>query len=158
MVTPTKVTTILTVALVGIVIGALVEFALSATGHPVIILPISLALVLAVLGGIIVSLAIPIRRMIKNPKAPKVDPLFATRILMLAKACSITGALLAGVGVGAVGYLLTRSFISAGAAWQTAATILGASVLLAGGLVAEHFCKVPPSDDKDETRESPASA
>ncbi|MBX3089827.1 MAG: DUF3180 domain-containing protein [Cryobacterium sp.] len=157
-ITTTKPTTIVALAVAGIAVGALVEFGLAASGRPVIILPITLAIALAALGGIIVSLAVPIRRMTKVAKAPKVDPFYATRILMLAKACSITGALMFGVGIGAVVYLLTRTVVSTGVTWQSAATILGAGVLLAGGLVAEHLCRVPPGKDDDEAGEHAAGA
>ena len=32
---------------------------------------------------------------------------------------------------------------------------LGAAILLAGGLVAEHFCTLPPDDDDDHDNEGP---
>lgn len=147
---PTRISTLLAVAVIGVAIATFGEFALATSGRPVIILPITLPIALAVLGGIIVTLAIPIRRMVRSSKAPKVDPFYATRIAMLAKASAITGAIMTGVGIGAVVYLLTRSIVSTSAAWQSAATIIGGGVLLAGGLLAEYFCRVPPSKG-DET-------
>lgn len=154
---PTRIVTIVMVVVVGIAIGTLSEFALAITGRPVIILPITLPIALAVLGGIIIALAVPIRRMTGNAKAPKVDPFYATRIAMLAKASAITGALMSGIGMGVVGYLLTRSIVSTSAAWQSSATILGGVVLLVGGLVAEYLCRVPP-DKGDEAKNGEGAA
>ncbi len=143
----TRVTTLVILGVGGAAIGALGELALVSSGRPIVNLPITLAIALAVIGGIVVSLAVPILRMTRATNAPRVDPFYATRILMLAKACAVTGALVAGVGVGVLAYLLTRSVVGVGSVTQAIAAIVGAGVLLAGGLVAEHMCRVPPEDD-----------
>lgn len=145
----TRITTLIVLAVVGAALGALGELALVSSGRPIVNLPITLAVALAVIGGIVVSLAVPILRMTRAANAPRVDPFYATRILMLAKACAVTGALVAGVGVGVLAYLLTRSVIGVGSVTQAIAAIVGAGVLLAGGLVAEHMCRVPPEDDDE---------
>ena len=145
----TRVPTLLVAATIGGVVGALLELALTVNGRPIINLPITLAIALAVIGGIIVSLSVPIRRMTHGGAAP-VDPFYATRVLMLAKASALTGALITGFGVGVLAYLLTRSVVGVGSVTQAIACIAGAGVLLAGGLVAEHMCKIPPRDDDDD--------
>lgn len=155
----TRVTTIILLAVIGAAIGAFGELALVSTGRPIVNLPITLAIALAVIGGIVVSLAIPILRMTRATTAPRVDPFYATRVLVLAKACAMTGALVAGVGVGVLAYLLTRSVIGVGSVTQAIAAIVGAGVLLAGGLIAEHMCRVPPEDDdKNGPGKEPAKA
>lgn len=151
----TRVTTLIALAVVGAAIGSLVELALQANGKPIIGLPITLAIALAVIGGIVVTLAIPIRRMTRATTAPRVDPFYATRIVMLAKASALTGSLIAGVGIGVLVYLLTRSVIGVGSVTQAIATILGAGVLLAGGLLAERMCSVPPEDDDNDPGKDP---
>ncbi len=145
----TRVTTLLVLALIGAAIGSLVELALQANGRPIIGLPVTLAIALAVIGGIVVSLAVPIRKMTRATSAPRVDPFYATRIVMLAKASAVTGSLMVGVGIGVLAYLLTRSIIGVGSVTQAIATLIGAGVLLAGGLLAEHMCSIPPRDDDD---------
>lgn len=154
----TRVTTLILLAVVGAAVGSLVELALVANGRPIVNLPITLAIALAVIGGIVVTMAVPIRRMTRATTAPRVDPFYATRILMLAKACALTGSLVAGVGIGVLVYLLTRSVIGVGSVTQTIAAIIGAGVLLAGGLVAEHMCRVPPGDDENDPGKEPVKA
>lgn len=154
----TRVTTLVALAVAGAAVGALGELALVASGRPIVNLPITLAIALAVIGGIVVSLAVPILRMTRAASAPRVDPFYATRILMLAKACAVTGSLIVGVGLGVLAYLLTRSVVGVGSVTQTVAAIAGAGVLLAGGLVAEHMCRVPPGDDENDPGKEPAKA
>jgi hypothetical protein len=77
------------------------------------------------------------------------------RVVVLAKACSLSGALLTGAGVGILVYLLSRDVIPGNnAVLQTALALAGAVVLLAGGLIAEAFCTLPPDDDDDDEPES----
>ena len=149
----TRVPTLLILAVIGGAAGALLEIALAASGRPIVSLPITLAIALPVIGGIVVTLAVPIRRMTRGNGKPRVDPFYATRIVMLAKASALTGALVAGFGIGVLAYLLTRSVIGVGSVTQAIATIVGAGVLLAAGLVAERMCTVPPHDDNDPGKE-----
>jgi hypothetical protein len=154
----TKVTTLLIVAVLGAAVGAIVELALAATGRPIIPLPVTLGIALAVIGAIVITMAVPILRMVRSTTAPRVDPFYATRVVMLAKACALTGALGVGVGVGVLAYLLTRSIIGVGSVAQAITTIVGAGVLLAGGLIAEHMCRTPPNDDDNDSGREPAQA
>jgi len=137
-------------AVLGGIAGGLLELALSATGRAIIVLPITLAIALAAIGGIVVSLALPIRRSTRGKSSTPVDPFYATRVLVLAKAGALTGSLGVGVGVGILVYLLTRSVVPLGSVAPTAAVIVGAAVLLAGGLVAEHMCTIPPGSGGDD--------
>ncbi|MEO6942195.1 MAG: DUF3180 domain-containing protein, partial [Terrimesophilobacter sp.] len=98
------------------------------------------------------------RRMTRATNAPRVDPFYATRIVMLAKACALTGALIAGIAAGVLAYLLTRSIIGVGSVAQAITTIVGAGVLLAGGLLAEHMCRIPPGDDDNDPGKEPVKA
>lgn len=154
----TRVSTLTLAAVVGGAVIAMSNLALATNGRPVISLPLTLGIALAAIGGIIVTTAVPILRMTRSTSAPRVDPFYATRIVMLAKACAITGALGVGVGVGALAYTLTRSAIPVGSVAQAIVTIVGAGLLLAGGLVAEHMCRIPPSDDDKEPGKEPVQA
>lgn len=154
----TRVTTLTVVAVLGAAAGGITEQALAANGRPIIALPITLGIALAVIGGIVVTMAMPIRRMTRATNAPRVDPFYATRIVMLAKASAITGALAVGVGAGVLVYLLTRSVIGVGSVAQVLVTVVGAGVLLAGGLLAEHMCRIPPDDDDDDPGKDPVRA
>ncbi|HET8896035.1 MAG TPA: DUF3180 domain-containing protein [Protaetiibacter sp.] len=154
----TRITTLIVLGVVGAAGGAILELLLAANGRPIASLPITLGIALAVIGGIVVTLAIPIRRMTRATSAPRVDPFYATRIVMLAKACALTGALIAGVGAGVLAYLLTRTVIGVSSVAQAITTIVGAGVLLAGGLLAEHMCRIPPGDDDNDPGKEPVKA
>ena len=56
-----------------------------------------------------------------------------------------------GVGLGITAFLLTRTVVAPPSTiWMGVATAIGAALLLAGGLVAEHFCTLPPDEPDDE--------
>jgi uncharacterized membrane protein len=148
-VTKTRPTIILLIGVLGIAGGWFVQVARVATGRSVVVPPYSLALVLALLGVAIVFYAVPVYRVVQRTATRPVDPFYATRVVLLAKASSITGSLLGGIGVGFLAFLLTRSVIPAvGSVSMTAFATVGAAVLLAGGLIAEKMCTLPPDDDQ----------
>ena len=63
-----------------------------------------------------------------------------------------------GFGIGITLFLLTRSVVpAADTVWLALATAIGAALLLAGGLVAEAFCTLPP-DDPEAEKETHAHA
>ncbi|CAN5241476.1 hypothetical protein BH09ACT6_BH09ACT6_13280 [soil metagenome] len=147
----TSPTSLIILGLIGVVVTALLEFALAAAGRPVVIPPVTLAIALAAIGIILIVLAVPIRRLAQGKAAEPVDPFYATRIVMLAKASALGGALITGVGIGVLVYLLTRPVAPAlGSVGLAVATIVGAAILLTCGLVAEFMCRIPPGDDDDD--------
>ena len=107
--TRTKVTTIILLLAAGAVGAAFLESALAASGRPILIPPFTLPAALVAIGVIIVLLALPIRRKVKGTRKAPIDPFYATRVAMLAKASSISGAFLFGGGGGVILYLTTRS-------------------------------------------------
>ncbi|MFK4728793.1 DUF3180 domain-containing protein [Agromyces mediolanus] len=137
-------------AAVGLVLGYLGDLAIVSAGGNALVPPISLAITLVGVGAVVVALAWPIRRSVKGT-GRRVDPFHAMRVAVLAKACSLSGALVAGFGIGITIFLLTRTVVpQAGTVWLAAATAIGAALLLVAGLVAEHFCTLPPDDHEDE--------
>lgn len=131
----------------GAVVAFLVELAIAASGRPIIVPPLSLSLTLVALGVAVALLAWPIRRAVKAKVRVHVDPFRALRTAVLAKACALSGALFSGFGVGLVVYLLSRQAVPAGETLLLAvATGVGGALLLAGGLLAELFCTLPPDD------------
>ncbi len=146
----TNVGVLVLLAAVGGVGGAFLETGLTASGRAIVLPPYTLALALAAIGGIVISLAVPIRRLTRGTATGPVDPYYATRVLVLAKASALTGALLTGFGIGVTFYLLTRSIVAGASVGQSVVTVAGAGVLLAGGLIAERMCMIPPRDDDDD--------
>ncbi|RXZ45219.1 DUF3180 domain-containing protein [Agromyces binzhouensis] len=147
----THASTLVAFAVVGLAVGYLGELALVAGGATALVPPISLAVTLIGIGAIVVLVAWPIRQAVRGERSRRVDPFRAARIAVLAKASSVTGALVLGVGIGITIFLLTRSVLPpAGTIWMAVATAIGAALLLIGGLVAEHFCTLPPDDPEEE--------
>ena len=146
--TRTKPLHLFMLAVAGAAIMWFVETALATSGRPVIIPPFTLAVALVLIGVIIVAMAWPVRKVARGDRTRRVDPFYATRVVVLAKASSLGGALLAGAGLGIAGYLLSRSVLPAvGSVTMSIATAVGAIILLVGGIVAENWCTIPPDDD-----------
>jgi Protein of unknown function (DUF3180) len=144
-------------AVVGAGAGWLVDVILTAFGAAVATLPFTLALSLAVIAVLVLVFAVPVRRAVRDRENHTVDPFYATRVLVLAKASSVAGSLLFGAAVSIVAYLLTRTVIAAvGSIFSSGACVVGAVVLVVCGLVAESMCSIPP-DDKDKGERDPAS-
>ncbi|WP_348788917.1 DUF3180 domain-containing protein [Leifsonia sp. NPDC080035] len=153
----TRPTSLIGLGVVGLVVGFLGELAASGMGAPVFIPPLTLPITLVAVAIIIVAFAVPIRRAVRGRSSRRVDPFQATRIVVLAKACSLSGSLLVGAGAGILAYLLTRDVLPAGnAVLLTALGLVGAVVLLVAGLVAESFCALPPDDDTDSEESADA--
>jgi hypothetical protein len=150
-VTKTRPSILLLVAVLGGGVGWFVETALVASGRPAVVPPISLAAVLALIGILVVALALPVFKVVRGTATTRVDPFYATRVVVLAKASSITGALLGGAALAFLVFLLTRSVVPGGDALVPAiATAVAAVVLVAGGLIAERMCTLPPDEDTPE--------
>ena len=147
---------LLVLALAGGVLAWLVQLGLAASGRPVVIPPTTLGVALALIGVVIVTMAWPVRRVARRRPGARGDPFYATRVVMLAKASSLAGALLGGAGVGVLAYLLTRSVLPAVSSIAMAViAAVGAILLLVAGLVAEHWCTIPPDDDDEQARREP---
>jgi len=143
---------VLLVAVGGILTWGL-ETTLAASGRAVLIPPFTLGVALLLIGVLVVIMALPVRRVARRVPGATVDPFYATRVVMIAKASSLAGALLAGGGLGVGFYLLSRAVLPAvGSITMAFAAALGAVVLLVAGLVAENMCTIPP-DDPDQTQD-----
>ena len=137
----------------GFAVAWFTQTVLVSMGRAVAIPPVTLAVALVAIGVIIVVMALPVRRVARRVAGASIDPFYATRVVMLAKASSLAGALLGGAGLGIVAYLITRSVVpDLGSITTAIAAAVGALVLLIGGLVAEHMCSLPPDDEKPPAR------
>jgi hypothetical protein len=144
-------------ALAGIVTW-LLESALTASGATLPVPPLTLAITLMLIGIVVVLFAIPVRRAVRDRENHRVDPFYATRVVVLAKASSIVGSLLFGATLSIVIYLLSRSVVAAvGSVFTSGVAVLGSVVLVICGLVAENMCSIPP-DDKDKDERTPATS
>jgi hypothetical protein len=139
-----------------VVLGAGVGFLLDqllttmgrATFTPSLFLPVLLVLIAAAALGV----AWPVRHSVRT--GIRIDPFRALRAATLARASSLLGAILAGVGVGLLLFLLTRPIDPpVGSTVAMVALIAGALVLVIAALVAEQFCTLPKDPDDSEPRE-----
>jgi membrane protease YdiL (CAAX protease family) len=151
---------LIALGVVGAVLGFVVESLLVASGRPRFDPPLTLPFALVVIGVLIVLLAVPVRRSTRGDlderRRRRIDPFYATRVVVLAKASALSGALLAGAGLGILSWLLTRSVVAGvGSTVMAVAAAAGAILLMVAGLVAEHLCTVPP-DEHDDGSAAPA--
>jgi hypothetical protein len=149
----TRASTLLSVAVVAAVAGFALDAVLASRQAPTLFLATPLGVTLAFIGVAVVLMARPVRRHARDGAARQrtVDPLYATRVVVLAKASSICGALLGGFALGLVVYLLTRSALpSLGSTLPNVVAVGGGLVLTVCALVAEHMCVAPPGDDDDD--------
>jgi hypothetical protein len=129
-----------------------IQSLLIATGQPAVVPPWTWGLILGVLGVVMVFLARPIRRRLVAPHQERlIDPFYATRVLLLAKASVIAGSIFAGGAAGLGIVVLSRALAPGGSLGLFVGAVLGAIVLTVGGLVAERWCVVPPDSPEDDS-------
>lgn len=154
----TRPLTLVIYAIAAAIVAWFLQSALTASGASAIIPPFTLAILLALIGLVVVAFALPVRRAVRDRENHRVDPFYATRVVVLAKASSIAGSLIFGATVAIVSYLLTRSVIGGvGSIFTSGAGVLGSVILLACGLIAENMCSIPPDDRDKGDKNDPAS-
>jgi len=141
---------------VGAVVMFVAELVLVRVGQPIVGLPVSLGVTLVLIGFVIPGLAWPVRQVTRGSASPDVtrtaagvNPFYAMRVVLLAKAGSLTGAVLMGAGVGVGVFVLTRAVIIWPTVVSSAIATLGGVVLVVGSLLAEHWCQIPPTDSPE---------
>lgn len=154
----TRLSSLVGLGLIGVVVAFLVDLGVAAAGRPVLVPPLSLPVTLVLVAAIVLGFAIPIYRATRGTKKVRIDPFRAMRVAVLAKASSLSGALVLGAGLGILVYLGSRAVPAVGSIWLAVATIVGAAILLIAGLVAEHLCTIPPGDDEDDAVPEPHHA
>lgn len=137
-------------AALGVAGGFALDQALTAAGRPTFTPAWTLPILLVLLGGLVVALAVPIRRAVRGAARP-VNPFRAMRVAVLAQASSIVGAALGGFGGGLWLFLATRPVPpSLGSMGTAIATAICGAVLVAAALVAEHLCTIGKDDDDSQ--------
>jgi hypothetical protein len=149
-VTRTRPLTLVVLVVLGAGAGLVLQSVLAALGQPKLRPEFTLAITLVLIAAAAVTLAVPVRRATRGNPAHRVDPFYATRVVVLAKASAIGGALLSGAGLGFVIELVLRSGDPGGDAFLRVFSVLGGGVaLMIGGLVAEALCTVPKDSGDD---------
>ncbi|WP_022879129.1 DUF3180 domain-containing protein [Microbacterium sp. B19] len=153
----TGATILLVAALVGLVVGFLVDTVLTSTGRPTFVPAASLPTILVLLGVVVVAFAVPIFRASRGRSGRRIDPFRALRIAMLAKASSLVGAAATGFALGLLAFVFTRPFTpSLGSLGSIIATAVCGALLVVAGLVAEQLCTIRKDDDDEHPGSSGA--
>jgi hypothetical protein len=142
---------LLLAALLGVAAGFLLDQVLTSSGRPTFAPAVTLPILLLLLGAVVIALAIPIRRATRGTGTVAVNPFRAVRVAMLAKASSIVGAAIGGMGIGLLAFVTTRPVVpSLGSLGTVIATAVCGALLVAAGLVAEHLCTIRKDDDDEQ--------
>lgn len=146
--------TLIVAAVIGAGAGFLLDQVLTASGRATFTPSVTLPILLVLLGAIVVALALPIRRATRGRLGAPVNPFWALRVAMLAKASSIVGAVVTGLAGGLALFLLTRPVPpSIGSLGAVIATAVCAAALVAAGLYAEHLCTIRKDKDDEQPGE-----
>jgi len=142
----------------GAAVAYLGELFLQTTGGITFVPPYSIDVTLVVVAVGVIAMAVPVRRRITGKRKVPLDPFYAVRVAVLAKASALTGAILMGAGVGILAILLGRPVLPD---WSLLLPVIGLGVcslvLVVAGLIAEWMCVLPP-DATDATRLSDTRA
>lgn len=126
-------------------------------GFQVPVSPNNLSITLAAIATVLMALSIPIwryrnaikDRLAKRPK--RVDPFYAVRVLLLAKASSIAGTLFASWHLGVIIFQLSGPVVVQSLVIQNGLGFLSSVTLVIASLVTEQICRLPQDHDPDQT-------
>lgn len=131
----------------GIVVAVVLR---ALTDGPVPTFPWATVAALLVLAAVVLAMGWRVRAHVRDPRGRPIDPIFASRVAVLAQACALFGALAAGWGAGLLvnELALLRYRDATGSLGMTAADLVTGVVLCTAGCLAEHWCKRPPEDSE----------
>lgn len=122
-----------------------------ANGGQVPVAPINLILTFVAISVILAIFAAPMFRyrkelseQRKNPAAPRpkrLNPFYAVRLVVLAKATAIAGSIFAGWQLGVV-WLQISSPVTPGSVWQNVAALISSIIMVVVALVIERICRI----------------
>ena len=145
--TRTRPALLVVLAVASAIVALALQLGLGASGMSKLVPQLTLSVTLVLIAVVVVALALPVRRATRGSVKRRVDPFYATRVVLIAKASAVAGAILGGAAAGMLIELLIRPVTAAGAVWGGVAMLVAAVLVLIAGLVAENWCTVPPEDD-----------
>jgi Protein of unknown function (DUF3180) len=162
---PTKVLTLFGWVVPAATAGYLGSKLITANGGQVPVTPLNLILTLAAISIILAGFATPMLRyrralaeQLKNSAAPRpkrLNPFYAVRLLLLAKATAISGALFVGWHLGVI-WMQLSSPVTTQSIWQNAAALIASIVMVVVGVVIERICRI--KDDGSDSIEGSESS
>lgn len=155
---PTKAINLIALTMLVAIAGFFLSTTLVARGLPVPTSPNTLLVTLTAISAVLLLLAIPIWRYrdqlkkTSKTRPKRVDPFYAVRVLLLAKASSIAGAMFIGWHLGVMIYQLTATVIVQDLVVRSILGMLASIALTAAAVATEQICRLPqdPTPDPDQ--------
>ena len=150
----TRLVTLLGWAISATTAGYLLPKLIVANGGSVPVAQLNIIITLPAIAIILALAAIPVfkyNRALKKASgvaAKRVNPFYAVRLVLLAKAIAIAASLFTGWHIGLVWFQATAPVIST-AIWQNVAGLVGSLVMLLAGILVEKACRI--KDDGNGT-------
>jgi hypothetical protein len=155
---PTKASLVLAVVFGATVLSFLAVRFLVANGMAVPASPTNLLVTLAAIAVILLGLSVPIWRYkaslaqySKGPRPKRVDPFYAVRVVLLAKASAITGSGFVGWHLGAMIAQLSLPVSFTAALLQNSFGLVASVVLTVAAIVSEQICRLPDEPKDNQT-------
>ena len=155
---PTKASHVFVVVLAISVTSFLAVRLMVSNGLAIPASPTNLLVTLAAIAVILLGLSIPIWRYkasltqySKGPRPKRVDPFYAVRVLLLAKASALTGSGFIGWHLGAMIAQLSLPVSFTAALLQNSLGLVASMVLTVAAIVSEQICRLPDEPKNDQT-------
>ena len=155
---PTKTSSVIAVIFGLSVVSFLTVRLMVSNGMAIPTSPTNLLLALAFIAVVLLALSIPIWRykaaltQYKTGTRPKrVDPFYAVRVVLLAKASALTGAGFVGWHIGALVAQLSLPVSFTAALLQNSFGLVASLVLMAAAIISEQICRLPEDPGNDKT-------
>ncbi|CAB4553939.1 unannotated protein [freshwater metagenome] len=155
---PTKASHVFVVVLAISVTSFLAVRLMVSNGLAIPASPTNLLVTLAAIAVILLGLSVPIWRYkasltqySKGPRPKRVDPFYAVRVLLLAKASALTGSGFIGWHLGAMIAQLSLPVSFTAALLQNSLGLVASMVLTAAAIVSEQICRLPDEPKNDQT-------
>lgn len=148
---PTKVLTLLGWVVPATTVGYLLSKIITSNGGQVPVTPINLLLTLLAISIILAGFALPMVRYRRalaeqqknssSPRPKRLNPFYAVRLLMLAKATAISGALFTGWHIGVI-WMQLSSPVTTDSIWRNVGALIASITMVIVGLVVERICRI----------------
>jgi hypothetical protein len=159
---PTKVLTLIGWVVPATTAGYLLSKIITSNGGQVPVTPINLLLTLVAISIILAGFAVPMLRYRRaladqqknssSPRPKRLNPFYAVRLLVLAKATAMSGALFTGWHIGVI-WMQLSSPVTTDSIWQNAGGLIASIAMVIVGLVVERICRI--KDDGAEPLSGP---
>ncbi|AIC46993.1 DUF3180 domain-containing protein [Rhodoluna lacicola] len=149
---PTKIMTLIGWAVSATTAGYLLPKLLVNSGGAIPISPWNIIITLPLIGIVLIVVAIPMFKYRKalisrakdaaKPRPMPMNPFFAVRLVLLAKAISISGAIFSGWHLGVVWLQLTSPVVPS-STLQNVLGLIGALLMTICAIIVERICRIP---------------